>query len=382
MPPEPNLPLLNAAQRRVAAFALTLFAFLAAAALLIGAVATLGWLVNFFSSVLWPLAAAGVLALILRPLIEVLESRLRLRRLMAVVLLYGVVLLVAAGALVLALPPLANQLIDFVGYLPTLWENTQQSLSARFPQWIALTQREFGGPASRQIAETLTTEGKAILSQAVPSLRAAGGGALGVFAFATHVAIVPVYLFFFLLVRGEPTKQLPTHLNLLSPGVRADVVFLVREFVAIVESFFRGQIVIGLIMGLLLGLGFTLVGLEFGFALGLVLGVLNIVPYLGTILGLAVALPLAFFQPGGGWSLLGLVLLVKLAVQCVEGWVLTPKIMGDRTGLHPVAIIVAIFFWATAFGSVLGMLLAIPLTAFLVTVWRLAKKKFLSAPHA
>ena len=171
MPPEPNLPLLNAAQRRVAAFALTLFAFLAAAALLIGAVATLGWLVNFFSSVLWPLAAAGVLALILRPLIEVLESRLRLRRLMAVVLLYGVVLLVAAGALVLALPPLANQLIDFVGYLPTLWENTQQSLSARFPQWIALTQREFGGPASRQIAETLTTEGKAILSQAVPSLQ-------------------------------------------------------------------------------------------------------------------------------------------------------------------------------------------------------------------
>ena len=331
---------------------------------------------------LGPLAAAGVLALILRPLIEVLESRLRLRRLMAVVLLYGVVLLVAAGALVLALPPLANQLIDFVGYLPTLWENTQQSLSARFPQWVALTQREFGGPASRQIAETLTTEGKAILSQAVPSLRAAGGGALGVFAFATHVAIVPVYLFFFLLVRGEPTKQLPTHLNLLSPGVRADVVFLVREFVAIVESFFRGQIVIGLIMGLLLGLGFTLVGLEFGFALGLVLGVLNIVPYLGTILGLAVALPLAFFQPGGGWSLLGLVLLVKLAVQCVEGWVLTPKIMGDRTGLHPVAIIVAIFFWATAFGSVLGMLLAIPLTAFLVTVWRLAKKKFFSAPHA
>jgi predicted PurR-regulated permease PerM len=382
MPPESTQPLLNAAQRRVVAFALTLLAFLAAATLLIGAVAALGWLVNFFSSVLWPLAAAGVLALILRPLIEVLESRLRLRRLMAVVLLYGVVLLVAAGALVLALPPLANQLIDFVGYLPTLWENTQQSLSARFPQWVALTQREFGGPASRQIAETLTTEGKAILSQAVPSLRAAGGGALGVFAFATHVAIVPVYLFFFLLVRGEPTKQLPTHLNLLSPGVRADVVFLVREFVAIVESFFRGQIVIGLIMGLLLGLGFTLVGLEFGFALGLVLGVLNIVPYLGTILGLAVALPLAFFQPGGGWSLLGLVLLVKLAVQCVEGWVLTPKIMGDRTGLHPVAIIVAIFFWATAFGSVLGMLLAIPLTAFLVTVWRLAKKKFFSAPHA
>ena len=383
MPPEPTLPLLNAAQRRVVAFALTLLAFLAAAALLIGAVAALGWLVNFFSSVLWPLAAAGVLALILRPLIEVLESRLRLRRLMAVVLLYGVVLVFATGALVLLLPPLVSQLIDFVSYLPTLWDDAQQSLSARFPQWVALTQSVFGDSGSRHLNETLAAEGKTILSQAVPSLRAAGGGVLGVFAFATHIAIVPVYLFFFLLVRrGEPTEQIPTHLNFLSPGVREDVVFLVREFIAIVESFFRGQIVIGLIMGLLLGLGFTLVGLKFGFALGVALGVLNIVPYLGTILGLAVALPLAFFQPGGGWSLLGLVLLVKVLVQCVEGWVLTPKIMGDRTGLHPVAIIVAIFFWATAFGGVLGMLLAIPLTAFLVTVWRLAKKKYFAATRA
>jgi len=66
-------------------------------------------------------------------------------------------------------------------------------------------------------------------------------------------------------------------------------VFLIREFIAIVESFFRGQILIGLIMGVLLGTGFTIIGLEFGFALGLLLGVLNIVPYLGTILGLAVA---------------------------------------------------------------------------------------------
>ena len=70
----------------------------------------------------------------------------------------------------------------------------------------------------------------------------------------------------------------------------------------------------------------------------------------GVRLGLGVAIPLAFFQPGGGWKLLGLVLLVKIIVQCVESWFLTPRIMGHSTGLHPVAIIVAIFFWGTAFG--------------------------------
>jgi predicted PurR-regulated permease PerM len=163
--------------------------------------------------------------------------------------------------------------------------------------------------------------------------------------------------------------------------VRADIVFLIREFVIIIESFFRGQMLIGFILGVLLSIGFTLVGLKFGLLIGLVLGALNIVPYLGTIIGLATVVPLAFFQPGGGWPLLGLVLLVKTIVQLIESWVITPKVMGERTGLHPVTIIVAIFFWGTAFGGVLGMLLAIPLTAFFVTAWRLAKQKYFAAPH-
>ncbi len=374
-------PLLNPSQRRIAAFALTLLASLGAFALVAGAVVALGWLVGFFAGVLWPIAAAGVLALILRPVVEILETRLKLRRLTAVLLLYGAFVLVVAGGLLLALPPLANQLFDFLGYAPTLWGNAQQYFDTHFPQWVALANRPDAEPASRQLVEKIAAEGREMLAHALPSLRAAGGGVLGIFAFVTHLAIVPVYLFFFLLMRGEPTDKLPRHLNFLSSAVRSDVVFLIREFVAIVESFFRGQILIGAIMGLLLGVGFTLVGLKFGFALGLVLGLLNIVPYLGTILGLAVALPLAFFQPDGGWKLVGLVLLVKVAVQCIEGWFLTPKIMGERTGLHPVAIIFAIFFWGTAFGGILGMLLAIPLTAFVVTAWRLARQKYFSAAH-
>jgi len=246
--------------------------------LIIGAVVALGWLVGFFSGVLWPLAVAGVLALILRPVVVILEQRLKLRRLTAVVLLYGVFVLVVAGVLVLALPPLANQLLDFLSYAPTLGENAQKFINERFPNWVAVVQRHMGEPASRKLAETLATEGKALLAHAVPSLRAAGGGVLGLFAFITHLAIVPVYLFFFLLARGEPTDKLPDQLTFLSAGVRKDVVFLLREFIAIVESFFRGQILIGLIMGVLLGTGFTIIGLEFGFALGLLLGILNIVP--------------------------------------------------------------------------------------------------------
>lgn len=382
MPDEPTIPVLNDSQRRVVGTALTLLAFLGSIALIIAAIIVLGRLLSFFSSVLWPLAAAGVLALILRPVVVWIQRRMNLRRVTAVVLLYGLVVLLTSGALLILVPPLVTQVIDFVSYLPTLWENAWNYVQAHYPDWIAMVQKYLAIPSVRNIADSIATESKALFSHAMPSLRAAFGGILDVAAFFTHIAIVPVYLFFFLLMRGEPTRNLGRHLPFLGTGVRDDVVFLASEFVSIIESFFRGQILIGLCMGVLLAIGFTIIGLKFGLFIGLALGALNIIPYLGTILGLAITLPLAFFQPEGGWHLIGLVLLVKGIVQCIESWVLTPKIMGHHTGLHPVVIIVAVFFWGTAFGGVLGMLLAVPLTAFFVTAWRLAKRKYFQPANA
>lgn len=393
MSAEPTAPLLTSSQRRLVGFALTLLAGIGAVALLVGVLIVLGRGISFFSSVLWPLAIAGVLALILRPIVEIFERRLRLRRLSAVILLYVLVLLAIAGLLVAVLPPLIEQAINFITYLPTLWDNSVSYLRQHYPQWIDLIQRQLdklpGAGASGEegstlgdITATLLAQLQTLLKQAVPSLVAAGGGVLGVVVFFTNMAIIPVYLFFFLLARGEPTHEMPKHLVFLSPRVRNDVIFLIREFVSTVVAFFRGQLLIGLIMGALLATGFTVIGLRFGLVIGLVLGLLNIVPYLGTIIGLAITLPLAFFQPDGGWHLIALVLLVVVIVQLIEGWVLTPKIMGMQTGLHPVAIIVAVFFWGTAFGGVLGMLLAIPLTAFFVTAWRLVRRKYLAAPAA
>ena len=327
----------------------------------------LGRFVGFFAGVLWPLAVAGVLALILRPVVAVLERRLRLHRSASVVLLYGIFVLLSAATLFLLLPPLFDQLLDFLDYAPLLWKNGLAYLEQHYPQWIALLQRQLANPTIRQVADALAAQGRIVLAHAIPSLSEASGGLVGVFAFFTHLAIIPVYLFFLLLAGREPAHLLHPELPFLSASLRNDIVF-------------RGQLLIGLIMGVLLAFGFTLIGLKFGLILGLVIGVLNIVPYLGTILGLSVTLPLAFLQPGGGWGLVVQVLVVKIVVQTVEGWVLTPKIMGARTGLHPVMIIFAIFFWGTAFNGVLGMLLAIPLTAFFVTAWRLAKRKYLPRP--
>ena len=166
-------------------------------------------------------------------------------------------------------------------------------------------------------------------------------------------------------------------LPFLKPETKKDVLYLVRQFVDILVAFFRGQLLVAFFQGLLFAIGFSLIGLKYGFVLGMLLGFMNIIPYLGSLIGLSIALPLAYFQPEGGGVLLGCVVLVFTVVQCIEGYLLTPKIMGDKTGLHPVAIMVAVFFWSSALNGMLGLLLAIPLTAFLVVFWRLAKEKYI-----
>ena len=369
----------SATQWRIISSALVLLAIGATLAAVVVGVALLGRFVGYFSNVLFPLAVAGVLALILRPLVTVIEARLRLQRTAAVVLLYGVFVLLVGAALTWALPPLVAQVLDFIGYAPTLWTGSRSFVQQHYPQWNAQLQRLLENPTVHQIADAVAAQLKTALAQALPSLRAAGSSLAGLISFSIQLAIIPVYLFFFLLARGDPMEKLHPNLPFLPAGVRADVVFLVREFVGIVASFFRGQLVIGLIMGVLLATGYSLIGLRFGLVLGLVVGVLNIVPYLGTIVALTVVLPLAYLQPEGGWQLVGLVVGVNVFVQACEGLVLTPRIMGAQTGLHPVAVTVAIFFWGTALNGILGMLLAIPLTAFFVTAWRLAKQKYFRA---
>jgi predicted PurR-regulated permease PerM len=319
------------------------------------------------------------MALVLMPVVELLQTRFKLRRVFAVVVIYGTFVLLGSAMLVAILPPIIRQLLDFITFLPDLWKNAFAYTKEHYPQWSDLVNRYIENPTFKGIIEKLSGEARNLALLAVPSLKAAGLGALSLFGFFTSLAIIPIYLFFFLLSSGDPTRHLGEQLPFLRPAIREDVVFLVREFIAIVVSFFRGQLIIGLIMGVLLAAGFTIGGLKFGLFIGLMLGVLNIVPYLGTIIGLSIALPLAFFQPEGGPQLVLVVVGVFIVVQNIEGWFLTPKIMGDRTGLHPVMIIVAIFFWGTALGGILGMILAIPLTAFFVTAWRLLKRKYLNA---
>ena len=372
----PDTPLLTPAQRKLVGFALGFAAICATGWLLYILLAGVARFIGFFSGVIWPLAVAGIVALVMRPVVTLIEQRLKVNRPLAVVLLYLVILLLVAALLFTFIPAIVTQILDFIAYLPVLWQKTVAWTELHYPEWLAVVRPYLANPTVKATLENLARQTQNLLGHLAPTLQSASAGIFGLFGFAASLAVIPVYLFFFLLSNSDPTKALPEHLPFLKAEHRDDVVFLVREFLGILVAFFRGQLLIGLIMGVLLATGFSFGGLKFGLAIGLITGLLNIVPYLGSILGLSVALPLAFLQPGGGLPLVGICLVVFAAVQAIEGWLLTPRIMGRQTGLHPVAIIVAVFFWGKALGGILGMMLAVPLTAFFVTAWRLARRKY------
>ena len=370
-------PLLGPSQRKIVAVALTLAAALLIVLLLALLIVGLSRALGFFASVLWPLAVAGIVACILQPIVGLLERRLHVGRLAAVAVLYGAFVLVLAGIVVAVTPVAVSQTAEFAQTVPDLWAQASDYAQKHYPEWIAYGRDRMQNPTVKQFVDGLAEQAKGLCSGMLPGVKAALGQVRGAIGFLVGLALVPVYLFFFLRSTGDAFAQVRGLLPFLRDDIRDDVVFLVREFVGIVVAFFRGQLLIGLIMGAIYAVGFTIAGLKFGLVIGMGMGLLNIVPYLGTMLGLSVALPLAFFQPEGGLWLVAAVLAIFAAVQALEGWFLTPRIMGRQTGLHPVVIIVAILFWGTALDGLLGMVLAIPLTAFFVTAWRLVKHKYL-----
>ena len=195
--------------------------------------------------------------------------------------------------------------------------------------------------------ETMEKQGGELAEKSAAVIQSAWSGLLGFFAQMTYLAVIPIYLFYFLSSNRNLIDELDRELSFLSNSVREDVLFLLREFVSILVSFFRGQLLIGLLMGVGYAIGFSISGLKFGITLGLLFGLLNIVPYLGSIVGIITALLVAYLQPGGiaesgEWNVLIGCGISFVVVQVIESYYLTPKIMGQQTGLHPVVVMLSL----------------------------------------
>jgi len=363
-------------QSRIVSVALTAISLVALVALAVAGLLMVIRFFTFFSGVFMPLAVASILATLMKPYYEWWLARVRHPALSVTAVLVSLVvplalLVVYFGGLV------ADQATKLAEEIPALLDRIESVIREKLP----LMREHFQEHNLKEKLAGFVRERSALLTGSVEALGqglvTTGSAVFGTFSALLAWFVMPIYFAFIIQAPPMTGQYLEQHLPFFKPATRADVIYLISEFANIMVAFFRGQILVAGGQGVLYALGFALCGLPHGLLLGLVLGFLNIVPYLGNIVGLAVILPLAWFHAAGGPVLLASVLVVFVLVQMVEAYILTPRIMGKTTGLHPMAIVFAMIFWGTALNGLLGMILAIPLTAFLVVLWRLLCDRYI-----
>jgi predicted PurR-regulated permease PerM len=201
-------------------------------------------------------------------------------------------------------------------------------------------------------------------------VRSSVGGFLGVFGFLLSLVIVPIYLYYLLVESRNISESWGDYVPLRASHFKDEVVETLEEINGYLIAFFRGQLLVSLINGAATGMGLVIVGLDFGLLLGLLLCVLGLIPYLGILLCWIPAVLIAalhgdpwFLQGAAWWAFPLIVTGIFVAVQQVDGIFLTPKIVGESVGLHPMTVIASVFVWSLLMGGLLGAILAVPMTA-------------------
>jgi predicted PurR-regulated permease PerM len=194
------------------------------------------------------------------------------------------------------------------------------------------------------------------------------------FGFLAGLALVPVYAFYLLLERRGIESSWTDYLPVADSNFKDELVFVLRSINGYLIAFFRGQVLVAMCDAVLYTTGFLIIGLPYAILIGASALALTMIPFLGAITICVTALIIAVVQYGD-WLHPLLVLAVFAVVQTLEGLVISPRIMGGRVGLHPLAIIIAVMAGTTLLGGLLGGVLAIPLTAVLRVllaryVWR------------
>lgn len=391
-------------QARLIWLALTGLAVAALVALVAALVWGLGQVVQILSPVLWPLAIGGVVAYLLDPVVDFLERK-SIPRPRAIILVFSMALVLVATFFASVVPQLVSETRQLAARVPAYADRLQKRLEAWAnhppPLLKKLLEKENenasksesieptnstavfvpsnapeisgtntnstgfkGGALDRQTLETAT----GWLAKVLPEIGAWVVGQVGRvaswFGILAGLVLIPVYTFYFLLEKQAISSRWSDYLPMTDSGFKTELVFVLSSINNYLIAFFRGQVLVAICDGILYGIGFLIVGLPYALLIGVTAILLTMIPFLGAIVTCLGALIIALVQ-FGDWLHPLLVLIVFACVQALEGLVISPRIMGNRVGLHPVAIIIALMVGTTLLGGLLGGILAIPLTAAL-----------------
>jgi predicted PurR-regulated permease PerM len=330
-----------------------------------------GWLVYLLAPILTPFLTAGLLAYLGDPLVDRFEAR-GAPRWLGVVLVFALLVLAFLLLILLLIPALDTQIRTLVRQLPTYLAWVENSVLP----WVA---GHIGMEPDASALDTLKDSVREHWQQAggvaagvVQSVSRSG---LALVGWAANMVLIPVVTFYLL----RDWDRLMAGIRELFPRAwEPTMVALVRESDEVLAGFLRGQLLVMVALGGIYATGLWLAGLDLGILIGLIAGLVNFVPYLGFILGLLLAGVAMLVQSGGEVLALLPVLGVFMIGQVLEGTVLTPLLVGDRVGLHPVAVIFAVLAGGQLFGFV-GVLLGLPAAAVIAVFIRHAHQRYLES---
>ena len=303
----------------------------------------------FLGDVITPFLLGGAIAYCLDPLADRLENR-GLSRVAAVTIISVLAVLVFLAMVLLVIPMLIDQSTLFVLNIPELIASLQAFLMEQFPEIMEADSTINQSLAS--LGETIRSKGGALLSAIITSFQ-------GVVNIILLVLFVPVVTFYLLLDWDHMIARID---DLLprdhAPAIRR----IASDIDKTLAGFIRGQGTVCLILGTFYAVALMAVGLQFGLFVGALAGLISFIPFVGSIVGGVLSIGLALFQFWGEWFWIGLVALIFIGGQAVEGNVLTPKLVGGSVGLHPVWLIFSLSAFGSVFGFV-GLLVAVPVSA-------------------
>lgn len=392
-------------QSKVIWAALTGLAIATLIGLIVGLIWGLGRILSILAPVLWPLAVAGILAYLLDPLVDRFERR-GMRRQYAITLVFAMAVFILAALFGSVVPQMVKETRLLAERVPGYIQRTQD----RVENWVnnppELVRRWFkqddvppstvvtnsatgvlttnapvqaatpsGTNATPSLAESLDLQtlssATSVVAKALPKIGSWLFGQVGRvaswFGILAGLALIPVYAFYLLLEKRGIESKWSDYLPVSNSSFKDELVFVISSINGYLIAFFRGQVLVAICDGVMYTIGFMAIGLPYAVLLGVFSVFLTLIPFLGAIITCTVALVIALVQYGD-WLHPALVLVVFAVVQGLEGFVIAPKIMGGRVGLHPLTIIIAVMAGTTLLGGILGGILAIPLTAVLRVV--------------
>jgi len=327
-----------------------------------------GGLIWLLSPILTPFVLSALLAWLGNPLVLRLERAGRSRN-TAVIIVFILMTLILVLSLVLIIPLLEEQIRELILWLPRLADWTTSTVIPWIEGRFNISLKQYVDPMA--IVNLIKGHWQQAGGLAATVLGGISKSGLAILGWIATISLIPVVTYYFL---RDWQSMLARLQSLIPRPVEPTFMKLARESDAVLGNFMRGQISVMLVLGMVYALGLWIVGVEFGFLIGFIAGLVSFVPYLGAFVGISAALIAALVQ-GMDPMHLGLVVAVFMIGQTLESFFLTPWLVGDSIGLHPVAVIFSILGGGQLFG-VLGVFPALPVKTGVLGLLRYAHEQY------